>query len=135
MPIFVFIHACDCIKLVSVSRISHTKVRMKIASYILIRIFFFCSTLFLVGNYPLIRERTQEKNISIAFNMHIFVFIHACDCFSRKRLSYFSYQGKSEHNFIPCNSNIRYFYSALCLVHAIVYFISISNRNENIEGV
>ncbi len=43
---------------------------------------YFYSLPCLVGNFPLIKQRTQEKNCSIAFNMYIFLFIHACDAFS-----------------------------------------------------
>jgi hypothetical protein len=45
-------------------------------------IFYFYSLPCLVDYLPLIRKRTEEKNRSIAFNMYIFLFIHACDAFS-----------------------------------------------------
>jgi hypothetical protein len=86
-------------------------------------IFYFCSPLCLVGNFPLINKRTQEKNRSIAFNMYIFLYIHACDSFSFVSLSYFSYKGKNKNSFIIGDSNIFFFYSLPCLVHTVVYFI------------
>jgi hypothetical protein len=113
--------ACDCIKLVSVYRISDSKVRVKIVSSRVTWIFFYLySPPCLLGNFPLISKRTQEKKDSIAFNMHIFVFIHVCDCFkfaSVYRISHTKVRIKIVSSLVT-----RKFF--ICILHHVYLVIS-----------